>query len=355
MTTIITTTQKKPCFKCDKGGGVFTCDGCQQSFCRKHSDEHRQELAVQMDTIGQECDALQRDINKNTDINSFLSHIDEWEQESIDRIQQAAHQARVDLNELFKKSREKMTTIVAQLTNELQFSRTSENYTELDFKKWTVQLNELRHDLEQSISTCPFDNNDQNSIIHLIKVKIPRELCPWTEPIRTFNQNPILINHEKFNKKDQQIALSENDLTATYFGDDLHRSVNVFGFHQYLNGTHHIRFQIKKKANETFFIGIVTYSQMDPSSVFFTTAINGWWLDSYWISNGRSRGKQCMSDILEGDEIILTLDCNQRRIYLAHPRTKTLLQIRIDDKKCPLPWKIVVGLGGIGNCIRIIN
>jgi hypothetical protein len=31
---------KKPCSKCNKGGGIFTCDGCEQSFCRKHSDEH---------------------------------------------------------------------------------------------------------------------------------------------------------------------------------------------------------------------------------------------------------------------------------------------------------------------------
>jgi len=71
--------QNKPCCKCNKGGGVFTCDGCQQSFCRKHKDEHWQELSVQMDNIDQEHDIFQRDLNKEMDSHPLLVRINEWE------------------------------------------------------------------------------------------------------------------------------------------------------------------------------------------------------------------------------------------------------------------------------------
>jgi uncharacterized UBP type Zn finger protein len=44
---------KKPCCKCNKGGGILTCDRCHQSFCFKHVTEYLQELLQQMDNIEQ--------------------------------------------------------------------------------------------------------------------------------------------------------------------------------------------------------------------------------------------------------------------------------------------------------------
>jgi hypothetical protein len=174
------TTLKKPCSKCDKGGGIFTCDGCHQSFCRKHSEEHRQELTIQMDSLGQEHDILQRDINREANPHPLLSRIDMWERESINKIQQVANQARADLNRLINQKKQELKTTVGRLTNEIQFSRESEDYTELDLKNWINQLNELREDLEQSMNTYLVDEDDQRSVIrlsqnlleHLIKILI---------------------------------------------------------------------------------------------------------------------------------------------------------------------------------------
>jgi BMFP domain-containing protein YqiC len=53
-----------------------------------------------MDIIGQEHDLLQRDLNKKMNSHSLLSRIDEWERESINKIQQVAKQARIDLEKL---------------------------------------------------------------------------------------------------------------------------------------------------------------------------------------------------------------------------------------------------------------
>src|ERR1700677_934414 len=91
---------KNPCAKCDKGGGVTTCDGCQQSFCIKHIIEHRQELAIQLDNIGQEHDLFRRDLTQENSAYPLFIRIDEWEQESITKIQVAAEAARADLQQL---------------------------------------------------------------------------------------------------------------------------------------------------------------------------------------------------------------------------------------------------------------
>ena len=81
-----------PFYKCEKGGGVFTCDECQPSFCRKHSEGHRQELTKEMEIIDQEHDILQRYIMREIDTHPLLSRIDLWEEESINKIQQVATQ-----------------------------------------------------------------------------------------------------------------------------------------------------------------------------------------------------------------------------------------------------------------------
>jgi DNA mismatch repair ATPase MutS len=91
---------KKPCPKCSKGIGVATCDGCQQSFCIKHFGEHRQELSHQMDSVGQEHDLLQRDLNQQNIEHPFISRINTWERESMTKIQVAAQAARDDLQKL---------------------------------------------------------------------------------------------------------------------------------------------------------------------------------------------------------------------------------------------------------------
>ena len=65
---------KAPCCKCNKGSATFTCDGCRLSFCLKHASDHRQELSLQMDNIGQQHDILKRDIDQQN-INKTLSTI----------------------------------------------------------------------------------------------------------------------------------------------------------------------------------------------------------------------------------------------------------------------------------------
>jgi hypothetical protein len=43
-----TTTIKNRCVICDKEKGSFKCEGCLQTFCNKHFNDHRQELSIKL-------------------------------------------------------------------------------------------------------------------------------------------------------------------------------------------------------------------------------------------------------------------------------------------------------------------
>ena len=164
-------TNKQPCVKCDKGGGVATCGGCQQWFCAKHFNEHRQELGAEMDHLGEEHDLLQRDLSQNDNVQDLLSCVSDWEQKSIQKIQAAAEQARMDIQKHLDYNKQQMQISLGRMTDELRSSRQSDDYTEIDLKKWLERIKELREMLDKPSSVRIIDDNDLQSTIHLIQVK----------------------------------------------------------------------------------------------------------------------------------------------------------------------------------------
>jgi len=88
-----------PCIKCaNKGIGIFKCQGCSNVFCHKHASEHRLNLSHQLDEIVHEHDQLQQLINQeNNDDHPLINQINQWEQNSILKIQQIAENIRKEI------------------------------------------------------------------------------------------------------------------------------------------------------------------------------------------------------------------------------------------------------------------
>ena len=101
-------TVKTPCATYDcKGIGIFKCEGCAQTFCRKHVIEHRDVLNQQLDEIVLEYDNLQQTITESNTKNNqhpLIEQIDKWERESIEKIRRAAREVRNELNSLTSSS-----------------------------------------------------------------------------------------------------------------------------------------------------------------------------------------------------------------------------------------------------------
>ena len=354
-------TAKKTCAKCDKGGGTAMCYGCEKAFCTKHFIEHRQELSQQMDNIGQEHDVLHRDLTNEQGTHPLLDCINQWEQESITKIQVAAEVARVDLQQLLKKAKSNLKTSVTKMTEELQSSRESDDYTEVDIKKWTNQLQELRKMLN-SPSTISIDyENNTRSVIRLIKVSDDRSSDYLYQASQIYELNNRSSSDLETTVSGRLvdifggITLSEGSLVATLVNDD-GGMFYVSGIGRYSSGTHCIRFRIEKiSSNWHIFLGIVNGSEKITNNVTISTSRHGWWDLDYNVVGGKANDHMYFSIIRTGDEMTLTLDCNDQRIQLEHHRTNRIVEIPIDLRLCAFPWKILVLLCGINDCVRILH
>jgi hypothetical protein len=352
---------KKPCVKCQKGGGVTTCDGCQQSFCIKHIIVHRQELATQMDGIGQEHDSLRRDLIQEDITHPLLLRIDGWEQESISKIQIAAKIARADLQRLLDQIKDDAKISADQISNELQTHRESDDYTEIDLMQWSARLIEVRKLLKAPSAIKIAEDKNISSVIHLITVHEQKQLYLPSKCTRTSEQSLLPIQKlikatsEKFGKAMDAISLSEDGVLATYVDNGSSGYMTVFGRNLYRSGIHHISFRIENQGRDNFFFGIATSSQGIEPRIFDKSTVNGWWTSGNPVVNGR-RHENCGKNILQtGDIAKLTLDCDNSRIQFENYQTKTIVQSCINIAKCPFPWKIAISFSRPDDILRITS
>jgi hypothetical protein len=344
---------KHTCVKCNKGAGIATCNGCQRAFCIKHFGEHRQELSQQMDDIGQEHDLLRRDMIYERSAQSFLERINQWEQETIRMVQASAQKARMDLQQVLEQTKNESKIAVDRLTEELRACRESDNYTELEINKWTEQLRELRQIIENLSSINIECGNSTASVIPLIKVSSLQRSTLYSNQEGRFNESDTRI-FEKFAEIHGNITLSADGLTG-YNTDGRWNGSCVSGIGRYSSRIHPIRIKIENKVSDFLFFGIITASQNLTSEISNVKSAYGWWELGYSVIGGNAKSESQKKNINSGDELTLTLNCDNRLIQLQHHRTNTLVTIPIDLEQCPFPWKIVVRLDCKDDCVKILH
>jgi hypothetical protein len=352
---------RKPCSKCNKGIGILTCDGCQQSFCTKHITDHRQELSIQMDNIGQDYDLFQRDlIDEENELYPLLNRINLWEKESITKIQQIAQQARDDLQQYLDHKKNQIKNAFNKLADEFQSSRESGDYTEIDFKLWMEHLTELRKTLEKPPI---FDIIDDRSLtpIHMIKIKAKTGVrflrasthaLDWNISTTQQSTSPIT---EVFNRFIGDATFSENFLIATHSGDP-QRSTMVYITERYSSGVHQIRFRIERQTNKYLFFGIINSLEQMRRTVFNSPSLYGWMAPDVRVVKSRKLlSANNNIKFNQGDEVLLTLNCNIHQILLEHQETNIIDRLPIDLRVCPLPWKVVVAFFSRNDSVHIIH
>ena len=67
------------------------------------------------------------------------------------------------------------------------------------------------------------------------------------------------------------------------------------------------------------------------------------------IDNGYDSSKIKTNDILS-----LTFDCEKQQIELYHERENKTNKLPIDTGKAPFPWRLLVVLCRLNNCVRIL-
>jgi hypothetical protein len=349
------TSTKKPCAKCTKGIGILTCDGCQQSFCTKHIVDHRQELSVKMDTIGQEFDLLRQDLTRDDPLaHPLLARIDAWEQESIQKIQQSAQQARDDLRQYFSRSQTDVKERCKRITDELQSTRDSGDYTELDFKSWTDELTKLRSMAEKPLILDLLDDEKTPTPIRLIQIRERSEILPSTTTTIPWSSRAIGTSATRFSQFVGNATFSVDRRLARHTGEP-DRSTMVCVTQLYSSGTSQVDFRIETKANKYLFFGIIHSREETSRAVFQSSSLYGWMSPSMRVMSSRKTAlDNNAGSFLENSVISLILNCNIAQLSLMQNRTNISDRLTIDLRSCPLPWRIVVAFFSPHDSVRLL-
>ncbi|CAF1576576.1 unnamed protein product, partial [Adineta steineri] len=136
---------KTQCFKCNKEKITYPCEGCSQRFCFVDLAEHKQILNDELNHIINNYDEFKQAVNErkqNPQNHSLIKQIDQWEKDSIEKIQQKAQ----DCREIVIKS---LQTFIDDI--EMKFNDLSEQikhiHKENDFNE--LNLNYLRNQLKK--------------------------------------------------------------------------------------------------------------------------------------------------------------------------------------------------------------
>lgn len=141
---------KLQCVVCGKEKGAIRCEGCSQPFCYNHFGEHRQTFNPDLKEIDETCEQFQQTLTKLTtklQKHPLFQQIDQWERDSIIKIQKTAEEAR---HILLKYLPPHITTAAENLnkfTNQIRKSREDNDFFETDIQQWKEQLTILKEKL----------------------------------------------------------------------------------------------------------------------------------------------------------------------------------------------------------------
>ena len=148
---MVTATGKARCATCGKEKSSFKCGGCSQEFCYDHLASHKQELSKQFDEIEVNRDLFRQTLTEQeTDPHRhpLIQRIDEWERDSISKIQETANEQRqaalIHLTDL--------ETKLDRFTDQLRQSRQENDYNEIDIQQFQNELTRLREAISKPIN-----------------------------------------------------------------------------------------------------------------------------------------------------------------------------------------------------------
>ncbi|CAF0911360.1 unnamed protein product [Adineta steineri] len=346
---------KRQCVTCNKGSGILICDGCQQLFCSKHTIEHRQKLANQLDEVMQDYDLFQQELDKLKLNNSLLKKIDKWEEESITKIQVAAEVARADLMEILTNSKQRIFKTCHDIALNVQSSREADDFCESDIKEWMKKLDELK----TQYTTPPTIKLTENkySVIPLIMIKTNNSTKTM---LRRSRSSLLCIAQERFSQVFGTAIIEDEDLLARHIGCRGEYGF-VFGERQYSTGRHMIRFMIE--FNRLFFdtyLGCVSSKLKNSTMNYNSSFVAGWFgcneIYQHGIceANDKETGYDS-SEIRTKDILCLTFDCDKHQIELTHESTNKTHILPVNLEKAPFPWQLFVVLSRPDDRIKILD
>ncbi|UJR32159.1 hypothetical protein I4U23_019626 [Adineta vaga] len=344
----MTNDKKLQCITCSNSTGVMTCSGCQQTFCGKHTLEHRQKLSQQLDSIMQEHNVLQRDFERAFKDHVLFLKIDEWEKETITKVQISAENARKQLQQMIEKSKEPLTKTYRDLAMNLRSSREADDYSENELNRWINQLKQLKSEMISPVQAKLIDN--EWSVIKLISIK----------DLNTMKNIPVSITQDRFSKVIGSVTLDNDGLLAKHTSNDWNYEY-VLGEQRYSEGRHTILFKIEQCGIPyNLFFGCISSEVIQKRISINSISTAGWFGFNQVYQHGIRNGNPSVhgynsNEIAANDVLYLTFDCEKKQLELFHEDTNKRHVISVNIEKAPLPWQLLMMLTDKDDCVRILS
>jgi chromosome segregation ATPase len=168
-----TGTSRGRCIICGKEKRTVTCDGCQQLFCFDHLTDHRHELSGQLDEIEMNRDIFRQTLNEQTNNpkrHALIKQIDQWEEDSIKKIQRTARKCRELLIQHTTDHINQLEVNLAELTGQIRQIRKENDFNEIDLNQFKQKLTQLSKELDKPTNVSI--HQDSASLINKISVVV---------------------------------------------------------------------------------------------------------------------------------------------------------------------------------------
>ncbi|CAF0808839.1 unnamed protein product [Adineta steineri] len=167
---------KTVCFICNEEKITYPCKGCSKEFCFMDLAKHKQILNEELHHITDEYNEFKQTINEqkqNPQNHSLIKQINQWEINSIQKIQQKAEECR----EIFIKSSETCINDIEMKFNDLtqqikQFQKENE-FNEINLNYLRNQLRKITEELNNPSNI--FIQQNSQSFINNISITFPKK------------------------------------------------------------------------------------------------------------------------------------------------------------------------------------
>jgi len=262
----------------------------------------------------------------------LAKEIDNWEEESTNKIRKMASEARNELSEYIMGRMTNIRHRFDQLTNELQQDRQINAFVETDLHVWEDKLNQLKEE-----------------IINLPNVVIEEDHTKLISNIRV----NLYKSTEIFERSSGNADFTENG-KVVYLKSGPDTYTDVRGKREYTIGQHTLSLKIEQ-LNGWILFGIISKSAPLEIHSYASPSCYGWYNgDNFVYAAGQLIDEQG-SDAVQNDTVHLVIDCDNRLIRLINERTNQTLELPVDINECPFPWQLHLNLNLKPTRIRIVS
>ncbi len=169
-----TAIDKTRCIFCNKERATIKCGGCQEDFCYKHWEPHRQELNRQLKEIEVNRDLFRQSLTQQTeqpDNHILIQQIDQWKQKSIRIIEQIAEETRNTVLKIINGNIHQIEERLNRLPKQLRQSRKDDDVNEISLHQFQEELERLTKELTKPRNISI--REDSTSFINKIHVDVP--------------------------------------------------------------------------------------------------------------------------------------------------------------------------------------